>query len=126
MTDNEIIKALEVISTTSNCHECAFYSGKVCNCSQVTAIQALDLINRQQAEIKRLQTHIEVKNRKFDSLFAITCGIRDKTIKEFTDKVRRKSQLMASSVYAEPERAVFISDIDEIVKEMTGKENKNA
>ena len=59
MTDNEIIKALKIVSTTANCDECAFCRGKVCNCSQVTAKNALDLINRQKAEIERLEAELE-------------------------------------------------------------------
>ena len=58
-TDEEIKSSLEVIATTRNCNECKIRNCKwgTCNCSQITANAALDLINRQQAEIERLNEH---------------------------------------------------------------------
>lgn len=56
-TDEEIKSSLEVISTTQNCNECKIRNCKwgTCNCAQITANAALDLINRQRAEIERLR-----------------------------------------------------------------------
>ena len=57
ITDEEIIKSLDVIRTTRNCEECKIRNcewGK-CNCERITASVSLDLINRQKAEIERLQ-----------------------------------------------------------------------
>lgn len=56
-TDEEIKSSLEVIATTQNCNECKIRNCKwgTCNCSQITANVALDLINRQRAEIERLE-----------------------------------------------------------------------
>lgn len=56
-TDEELISSLEVIATTRNCNECKIRNCKwgTCNCSQITANAALDLINRQKAEIERLK-----------------------------------------------------------------------
>ena len=57
ISDNEIISSLEVIATTRNCSECKIRNCNWgdCNCSQITANAALDIINRQKAEIKRLK-----------------------------------------------------------------------
>lgn len=57
LTDEEIKSSLEVIATTQNCNECKIRNCKwgTCNCSQITANAALDLINRQRAEIERLK-----------------------------------------------------------------------
>ena len=59
-TDEEIKSSLEVIATTRNCNECKIRNCKwgTCNCSQITANAALDLINRQKAEIERLGKRI--------------------------------------------------------------------
>lgn len=56
-TDEEIISSLEVIATTRNCNECKIRNCKwgTCNCSQITANAALNLINRQKSEIERLK-----------------------------------------------------------------------
>ena len=64
MTDNEIIKALEYCINNNTCKGCP-YSGK--GCYIPLKKNSLDLINRQQAEIERLNTQ------------------RDKVIKEFTE-----------------------------------------
>ena len=66
-TDEEIKSSLEVIATTRNCNECKIRNCKwgTCNCSQISANAALDLINRQQAEIERLKAF----NSYFDELY---------------------------------------------------------
>lgn len=63
ITDEEIKSSLEVIATTRNCNECKIRNCKwgTCNCSQITANAALDLINRQQAEIERLKSMNQAK-----------------------------------------------------------------
>lgn len=60
-TDKEIKSSLKVIATTGNCNECKIRNCKwgTCNCSQITAQAALDLINRQKAEIERLTKQME-------------------------------------------------------------------
>jgi hypothetical protein len=57
VSDDEIIFSLEMIATTRNCNECKIRNCRwgTCNCSQITANAALDLINRQEAEIERLK-----------------------------------------------------------------------
>ena len=57
ISDDEIISSLEVIATTRNCSECKIRNCNWgdCNCSQITANAALDIINRQKAEIERLK-----------------------------------------------------------------------
>ena len=57
LTNEDIISSLEVIATTRNCNECKIRNCKwgTCNCSQITANAALDLINRKQAEIEELR-----------------------------------------------------------------------
>jgi hypothetical protein len=57
MNDNEIIKALEYCKTqgiTSECTDCV-YKGTPTDCMGVMLCDALDLINRQRAEIERLR-----------------------------------------------------------------------
>ena len=63
-TDEEIKSSLEVIATTRNCNECKIRNCKwgTCNCSQITANAALDLINRQKAEIEKLKGSTIVSN----------------------------------------------------------------
>ena len=62
LTDEEIISSLEVIAATRNCDECKIRNCKwgTCNCSQITANAALDLINRQKSEIDSAKAKIEI------------------------------------------------------------------
>lgn len=65
-TDEDIISSLEVIATTGNCNECKIRNCKwgTCNCSQITANAALDLIGNQKAEIDRLKSELSNTRRK--------------------------------------------------------------
>lgn len=55
--EQDIIFSLEVIATTGNCNECKIRNCKwgTCNCAQITANAALNLINAQKAEIELLK-----------------------------------------------------------------------
>ena len=58
MTDKEIIKALECCNPSNrSCVECPRFNEF--KCYTKVMVDALDLINRQQAEIERLQKHIQ-------------------------------------------------------------------
>lgn len=65
MTDNEIVKALECCKLTneqqeSQCEDCPLWETSLMICQELLAFHALDLINRQKAEIERL----EAENKK--------------------------------------------------------------
>lgn len=107
-SDEQVIKALEVVRTTANCNECAFYGGKVCNCSQVTAIYALDLIKRQQTEIERYKGVIRLLEKDVSDA-------RAEAVREFVARLKNKLEYFGM----EKESFVSEADIDELVKEMT-------
>ena len=126
MTDNEIIKALECCSN-ADCVNCPkwseeWYSGM---CSDFLPM-VLDLINRQRAEIERLQDEIEEKNNTITFLkdqavgWSIDfCNLKKKVettkaeaIKEFVERL--KSEIEFSDTITKVER-----HIDNLVKEMT-------
>ena len=61
MTDNEVIKALECCSRwelTKDCSECAYESSDGI-CRENLFSDTLDLINRQKAEIERLNKEVD-------------------------------------------------------------------
>ena len=70
ISDDEIISSLEVIATTRNCNECKIRNCKWgdCNCSQITANAALDLINRQKTEVERLQKEVNLVSIQFQDV----------------------------------------------------------
>lgn len=68
MTDNEIIKALELCfaekGTKQTCGECPYHKfGELCKVKRDR--DTLDLINRQQAEIERLKALQKGFDRKY-------------------------------------------------------------
>lgn len=66
MSDKEIIQTLEKCSSSS-CDDC-YYCKSGIPCLNLYR-QALDLIKRQQEEIKRLKSHIEKCNKNFNEIF---------------------------------------------------------
>lgn len=64
MTDNEIIKALECcLNVDSKCADCHF-SFERHFCKNALLKQTLDLINRQQQEIERLEIQVITYSKK--------------------------------------------------------------
>ena len=76
MTDNEIIKSMQcVIGNDANCSECTYQ--KVLpfpSCRMMCAKNALDLINRQKAEIERLKKNYEELIYKTECLLCHATG----------------------------------------------------
>ena len=66
MTDSEIVKALECCGDTSlgHCENCPLNDDMGFVCIIDKSQEALDLINRQKAEIKRLKSKVEPKGFK--------------------------------------------------------------
>lgn len=60
LTNEDIISSLEVIATTRNCNECKIRNCKwgTCNCEQIAANAALELINRQKSENLELRLKV--------------------------------------------------------------------
>ena len=64
MTDNEIIKALECCEVEFDCTDCPKFTEQGCN---GIASEVLDLIKRQQAEIKKLHKEVEGYKAELES-----------------------------------------------------------
>jgi chromosome segregation ATPase len=164
MTDNEIIKALECCAgnTEEKCRECPFHKLKI-SCIDGLERNALDLINRQKAEIeelrkakvvyetvdyssgdledaleeidrlkiendslrtagnslkmhlKKAKEEIEGLKNKIEHLVCFLVEVRIDAIKEFAERLKNNSEY--GSVNVSPWQ------IDNLVKEMTGKED---
>ena len=107
MTDNEIIKALECCGILdTQCTSCPYYE-KIC----CVDADALDLINRQKAEIEALQFSVQ-------QLSGFLSSAKAEAIKEFAERVKNECE----SGWLEIEESVF----DNLVKEMTeGNDEKS-
>lgn len=132
ITDEEIKSSLEVIATTRNCNECRIRNCKwgTCNCSQITANAALDLVNRQQAEIERLKSVqlvqanriAELRGTKFEQINVIQnlkqqlITSKSEAVKEFAERLKK---VWFDNGYESPD-VDFEDFVDNLVKEMAG------
>ena len=107
MTDNEIIKALEA------------YNG-------YTIIEyAIDLINRQKAEIERLKKNIDGLNIFTTNHMKV---IKLQAIREFVEKLKKSDELYncIRAIGNVNKIDCIIDTFDNLVKEMTEVENDRA
>lgn len=117
ITDEEIKSSLEVIATTRNCNECKIRNCKwgTCNCSQITANAALDLINRQKAEIEKLKGSTIVSNIMESK--RIKREAKAEAYKEFAEIIKDK---WFANRYDSPD-VDFDDFISNLLKEMVGE-----
>lgn len=107
MTDEEIIKGLECCFVKEDCKDCLMDKNGS-KCMNEIGKNALNLINKQKAEIERL---------KESPIIAVLCPMwKAEAIREFAEKLKEKALLVEIADY---EYAVLVDDIDELVKEMT-------
>ena len=124
MTDNEIIKALEV------CHKCVYGSCPECplhgvgGCDSELMKYALNLIKRQKAEIERLEKIEIVFDEIEDTINPLPFETdydkavkqaKAEAIKEFAERLKEKERPTFPLAMV-----VDISEIDNLVKEMVG------
>ena len=108
MTDKEVIKALECCNK-DDCDNCPNDFG---NCYANLAGYALDLTNRQKAEIERL--------RKYYFAHAYD-ECHNEAIKEFAERLKKRLY-DKPSIFTQ-QRYIVDDEIDNLVKEMTGGGN---
>ena len=127
MTDNEIIKALECCSKHNCCNECPNFHTLCEGDSTVMVRKALDLINRQKAEIERLNSCVksedEIRAIMKDQMTPMVCEIVneqiDRAIKltriECALKVKNNRNRLFNTIYSD---LFFCDKIDELWAEM--------
>lgn len=92
MNDNDIIKALECCCIDRDCSGCCYEGEKTAKCVDDIMHDALDLINRQKAEIDRLKSKVN-RLKQYDEARDIrlharlTDTARAEAIKEFTERI---------------------------------------
>ena len=131
MTDNEIIKALECCVNNgypTGCQDCP-YRGEDCN--ETLDADALDLINRQKAEIERLKNGLAISQKETKRILVTKGGrgygkTRAEAIKEFAERLKEKRRRIADYDEAGFSCQIFVVEedyIDNLVKEMVGGDN---
>ena len=124
-TDDEIIKMLEEIPEVGDCsRDCIFYDGKVHHCASVVAHHALALINRQKAEIEKLESlserlgdDVTLKLKYIYELEKRLAIAKAEAIKEFAENVKAIFECVL--YFDDDVKECIINEIDELVKEMT-------
>ena len=129
MNDNDIIKALECCANTNwidECEGCPLYDTE--KCINTVMQNALDLINRQKAEIERLTGELAISQTGYVSMEGHAWQLREQlksakseAIKEFAERVDKILCLQIG-----PSKRLFWKikeDIDNLVKEMVGESN---
>ena len=119
-TDEEIIKAMECCEKTTaiGCKDCPLGEERDTGETCVTTLckNVLDLINRQKAEIEKLEKGELSKAMTFNSETIKRCV--DEAIREFAERLKEKHKNhLVCNIY------VLNNEIDNLVKEMT-EENK--
>lgn len=122
MNDNEIIKALEccISPVYEECKKCPLYDDPTCRRELLK--DTLDLINRQQAEIERLNNNV--------SAMAVTMrnsakATRSEARKEFAERLIDLKHECGCNYRKKPVYAVTMDKIDHLLAEMEGKENSD-
>ena len=119
VTDEEIIKAVECCSDPCViCDECPLYCVGA-NCSSFELHRyALDLINRQKSEIKRLQKEVNLVSIQFQDLQERTDEIKLEAYKEFAERLKRSTvtAVIGNEIYA----VATSKGVDNLLKEMVG------
>ena len=121
MTDNEVIKALECCAFWGECTDCPYddiaYKSSTDNCTYNSTKDALDLINRQKAEIERLEKLNIIYKGGVDYF-------KSEAIKEFAERLK------ASQIITQQSKegcCVYEFDdelIDNLVEEMCGEKGR--
>lgn len=129
MTDNEIIKALECCRNNEREDECKYClscpmahcdldEDEELNCMEAVLKRAIDIINRQKAEIERLKNAPNVWKDIAHRETNYVAQAKSEAIKEFAERLKEKAYL-DGAVSISQELVVDVRDIDNLVEEMT-------
>lgn len=111
MTDNEIIKTFEHCCEGRDCRCCAYHGAL--DCSRQVWLDVAAIINRQKAEIERLEKEITEYKLRMEMLSNTVNEIKSEAIKEFAEQLKKRFYLLGGSC------VVNTLQIDNLVKGMT-------
>ncbi len=119
MTDEQIIKALENCGGAGECQKCPLndLGEGISLCIPHLTQNALDLINRQKAEIEELKEENKKYREICEKAIKTYKETRAEAIKEFAERLRDTSEDCTDR--GKP--YVLCEDIDNLVKEMVGE-----
>ena len=128
MTDKDIIKALECCGIKTDCKGCYFDTHESEDiCAREIVKNAFDLLNRQKEEIEFLRKTIGKNDKKaLDVTLEEIEKSRVEAITEFAERLKQTITNEINTYYNSNGGGYYlaedtIEDIDNLVKEMTGK-----
>ena len=118
MTDEQIIKALDMCSNWENDKTCEECPANVFDfsCANRTSKFALSLIDRQKAEIERYRGVIKILEND-------VANAKCEAIKEFAERLKETASSY-SDICGYGSTIIDVSSIDDLVKEMTEQNEK--
>lgn len=135
-TDEEITKALQCCSEPcAECDECPLYCiGANCSSFELQRY-ALDLINRQKAEIEKLKSKNEILSYNADNAFQEGLNecrelfepeIKFEAYKEFAERIKMSIKANVVETLCNDVKGVYnaeyvLDDIDNLLKEIVGE-----
>ena len=132
MTDNEIIKALECCNRNGSCSKCPYDRASFehePDCASAMTADALDLINRQKAEIERLENSLAISKKETRRYAAQYQTIRSDVAKEFAEELKKdiswhRTEMFMNGLKGTPRTHEITYEcveeyIDNLVKEFT-------
>ena len=120
MTDNEVFNTVDAcVNRNIKCNECPFIDevGDGKDCVDISWGYLLSIINRQKAEIERLNEYIS--RCKSGEEYWVKCLLErpNEAIKEFAER------LNDTKFWNGNEYVIYADNIDVLVKEMVGDDN---
>ena len=119
LTDEEIIQSLgQCASDDGGCVGCVLKDMHCANCIRRLQAESLNLINRQKAEIEKLQEEFLLIFEKMESEY--DAKIKAEACKEFAERLKQHKRKMRGFDLNEEfwDYAVLVENIDEVLKEM--------
>ena len=133
MSDKKILEALQICAAGCS-KKCSYYEFDIEKCKSDLMDDALNLLNRQQADIERLKAILKINDEiiaEFEEQNELeiadggaSCHLcikvhTDRAIKEFAEKLKAKAKsFLAADILG-------TDDIDELVEEMVGADSES-
>ena len=139
LTDKEIVKALECCSIEHACGKCPYARNKGCSCINGILKDALDLINRLQADNERFKKGLpmsasflfekaeldELLTRTVEAEASFKTKIKAEARKEFAERLKELMYQSSDWSHGEHPFVVEESDIENLLIEMDSENDGN-
>ncbi len=123
MKDNDFIIPLRCfLYEEENCKSCVYLKRTEKMCHELFYADILDLINRQKAEIERLEQNLKEAFEEIEALKQVNLTYKAEAVKEFAERL--KNYYIKNKIYDKPNAHTLIGflfcQIDNLVEEMVG------